>query len=218
MSHGRMPISRGCTVYVTPLVQDTFETTFLDLVQPLLSLSTLRSLSFTLPSYFDLACTAADLRDVSKSLRILEAFHLSVPYYSSHYSRRGAPVPPEAPPERPRGGPLDSLVHFARNCPRLRLLHLPAMEMTEETLAALEDHDYGIHEPHTLRTLVIPKVLLPPGREDLVGKVSEVVRVIFPLVASPFWPERLAMEEDWATVADEASKCLECACSRLPIS
>ena len=90
-SDGRLPPQRGCVVYSVPRVTDTVEVSFTDLVYPLLgsrSLAGLRHLSFALPSYFDLACTAADLRAVAESFAALEAFHLSsVPHYCSccHY-------------------------------------------------------------------------------------------------------------------------------------
>ena len=108
--------------------------------------------------------------------------------------------------------PLDALVHFARHCPRLRVLHLPPMEMTltEETLAALEAHEDGLGGPHGLWALVIPRVLLPPGSADLAGRVSAGIgRVFNPLVAAPFRAERLVVEGDWA-VADGAERCPEC--------
>ncbi|KAI1787396.1 hypothetical protein LXA43DRAFT_712523 [Ganoderma leucocontextum] len=82
------------------------------------------------------------------------------------------------------------------------------MEIAEVESELLNNDVHG-RAPHGLRTLVVPKVLLPPGRVDLAGKVSEVVRGVFPLAASPFRQERLAMEDDWA-VADGASRCPEC--------
>ncbi|KAM5530646.1 hypothetical protein V8D89_015667, partial [Ganoderma adspersum] len=68
------------------------------------------------------------------------------------------------------------------------------------------------HELHGLRTLVISKVLLPPGRADLVGRVSEVVGTAFPLAASMFRLGKLVVEGDWAVVAEgAASRCPDCA-------
>ncbi|KAM5530658.1 hypothetical protein V8D89_015679 [Ganoderma adspersum] len=221
-SDGRLPPQRGCVVYSVPRVKDTVEVSFMDLVHPLLSLSALRDLSLALPSYFNLACTAADLRAVAESFAALEAFHLSVPHYRSRYYGVRPGVPPEREGEgeleleleRPRGGPLDALVHFARNCPRLRVLHLPPMEIAEGTLAVLvaHEHEHGRNSGprHGLWALVIPKVLLPPGRADLAGRVSTSIRGVFnPRVASPFRPERLVVQGDWA-VADGASRCPEC--------
>ncbi|KAM5530656.1 hypothetical protein V8D89_015677 [Ganoderma adspersum] len=198
-SSGRMPPRRGCVMRRIPLVKDTFEAPFLDIVGPLLSLSALRHLSLWLPGYFDLECTAADLRAVAESFPAIETLHLRILSHSYGTPREGAP-------ERPRGGPLEALVHFARNCPRLRLLHLPAMEMAEGSPPLPELGDF---EPHALQTLIIPKVLVPPGRVDLAGKVSEIVQGVFPLAASPFRLQRLTMEGNWAIV-DGASECPEC--------
>ena len=64
-------------------------------------------------------------------------------------------------------------------------------------------------EPHGLRVLVIPKVLLPPGRVDLARKVPEVVKVAFPLAAYAFRPESTAVNGDWAVMKD-ALRCPEC--------
>ena len=60
-----------------------------------------------------------------------------------------------------------------------------------------------------MRTLVIPKVLLPPGREDLPGKISEFVESVFPHVAPEFQPNRIKMEKDWAVIGGTLL-CPEC--------
>ncbi|KAI1787410.1 hypothetical protein LXA43DRAFT_1165746 [Ganoderma leucocontextum] len=204
---GRVPPSSGWIPFGMKVVTDAFEGHLLDLVRPLLSLSALRNLSLGFPTYFDIACTAADLRAVAESFRALESFHLRIwPYFG--FAIRGNSV---AARERPRGGPLEALAHFARGCPRLRLLHLPAMSVTGEAPAMPVVDDEPTHEPHhALRSLVIPRVLLPAGGTDLAGRVSELVGAAFPLVASAFRPERLVMEGDWA-VADGASPCPGCA-------
>ena len=210
---GRAPPSRGCVVYGIPIVDAAFAASLLDIVHPLLALSALRSLELGFPSYFDIVCTEADLRAVAEAFPALEAFHLRVWPYFGFAIRNDED---EDTPEPPRGGPLAALVHFARNCPRLRLLHLPAMEMAEKPLASLGDCDRQGCEPHGLRTLVVPRVLLPPGRAEFAGRMAEVVRGAFPLVASLFRLERLAMQGDWA-IADGALKCPDCANrSRLP--
>ena len=216
---GYVPPPVGCVYEGVKLVPDTVaDACLLDLVRPLLALAALRHLSLTFPSYFDIMCTEADLRAIAEAFTSLEAFHLEIPYYESRdpwLEFTNGPLP--VPTERPRGGPFVGLVHFARSCPRLRVLHLPAMEMEmvavaeegllDSALAVVGDEE----QPHGLRTLVIPKVLLPPGRTDLVGRVSEVVGTAFPLVASVFRPERLVVEGDWAVVADDAaSRCPDC--------
>ena len=204
---GRTPSSRSCVAYGFPTVKDTFKGALLDLVHPLLSLSSLRTLSLGFPSYFDITCTSADWRAVAESLRALEAFHLRVwPYFG--FAIRDGPLSLRLK-QRPRGGPLDALAHFARCCPRLRLLHLPAMEIgvgvAEPALAALRRDDGS----HGLRTLVIPRVLLPADRPDLAGTVSEIVSAAFPLGASAFREERLVVGGDWAVVEGDL-KCPEC--------
>ncbi|PIL25793.1 hypothetical protein GSI_11543 [Ganoderma sinense ZZ0214-1] len=209
-THGRVPSSRGCIVFGIPLIEDAFPASLLDIVHPLLALTTLHRLELGFPSYFDIACTETDLRAIAEAFPALETFHLRVWPYFGFALRDGSN---NDPPERVRGGQLEALRYFARNCPRLQVLHLPAMEMTEWTLTLAEslgDRQPQSRELHGLRTLVIPRVLLPAGRVDIAGRVSEVVRGVFPLAVSPFRLERLTMEEDWA-VADGDSKCPECA-------
>lgn len=210
---GYVPPPHSGAVACILLVPDAFRAALLDIVRPLLTLSALRGLDLEFPSYFDIACTDADLRAVAEAFPALEEFHFRVtPYFSFA-------IPSH--PERARGGPLHALAHFALNCPRLRLLHLPAMELRAEAEAQMVPVDGEGHRDESvrgLRTLVIPKVLLPKGRADLAGRVSEVVRAMFPLVASPFREERLAIEDDWA-MADGASRCPECSAgSRLAFS
>ena len=211
---GRTPSSRSCVAYGFPTVKDTFEGALLDLIHPLLSLSSLRTLSLGFPSYFDIACTSADWRAVAESLCALEAFHFRVWSYSGFAIQDRQRLQAQDR-ERPRGGPLSALAHFARCCPRLRVLHLPAMEMDVEVSEGLASprgvlHRNDANGPHGLRALVVPKVLLPPGRADLVGTVSEIVSAAFPLVASAFRAERLVVDGDWAVVAGDL-RCAECA-------
>ena len=217
-STGRAPPRRGCIEFESAPVEDTFEAPFLDVVHPLLSLSALRHLSLKLPNYCDLTCTAADLRAVAESFPALETFHL--PDWFKPYSNSWSPPQDDElrARDRPRGGPLTAIAHFARCCPRLRVLHLPSMELTEESLIELGDEaEHAASEPHGLRALIIPKVLLPPGRADMVGKVSDVVKRAFPLAASLFRTEMLVMEEDWV-VANRASQCSECSVQLLALS
>ncbi|KAM5530655.1 hypothetical protein V8D89_015676 [Ganoderma adspersum] len=214
-SHGRVPPPRGCVAYGISLINDAFAASLLDIVHPLLALSALRHLALGFPSYFDIVCTEADLRAVAEAFPALEAFHLRVWLYFGFAFQNDSDDSDDDrddrgdAPERPRGGPLDALVHFARNCPRLRLLHLPAMEMAEGALASLGNKQPP-SESHGLRTFIIPRVMLPPGRADLAGRVLEVVREVFPLAASPFRPARLVVEKNWA-VAEGASRCPDCA-------
>lgn len=178
-----------------------FEAPFLDFVHPLLSLSALRRLDLTFPKSFHVACTAADLRTVAGAFPVFETLHLNIIQRKLGSSKKETLA-------RGPGGPLAAIVYFARNYPRLRLLHLPAMEVTEGSLDMANDGEHP-REPHDLRVLVIPKVLLPPGRVDLARKVPEVVKVAFPLAAYAFRPESTAVNGDWAVMKD-ALRCPEC--------
>ncbi|TBU40500.1 hypothetical protein BD309DRAFT_870151 [Dichomitus squalens] len=192
------PWVSGCVPPRIPAVPDRFEGKLMDIVHPLLSLHALRHLSVTLPTYFKLTCVASDHRLMAEAWRDLESFHLVIRPYTRLMRIKHA--------ERPYGGPLMGIAHYARNCPRLRLLHLSPMMMGEKALV-------GVALPlerHGLRTLVIPRVLLPPGREDLSGLISERVGGLFPLAASAFRPERIVMEKHWAVMTG-ASWCPECA-------
>lgn len=207
---GRMPPDDGCVVYGVSSVQGTFEGTLLDLTHPLLSLSALRDLSLNIPSYFDLTCTASCLCAVSEAFPVLEALHLNIYYRATSYKTD----PPVPGPKRPPGGPLDALVHFARNCPRLRLLHLPAMELVEAEaeveMVPMDSEDRRGEPAHGLRTLVIPEVLLPPCRADLASKVSEVVQVFFPVAECALRPARVVVREDLPPFVDGCAASARC--------
>ena len=203
-SFGRTPPSRGCVVYCIPFVKDTFVAPFRDVVHPLLSLSALRHFSLQLPGYFDFECRASDLRAVAEAFPAIETLHVRI-------SPHGYGTPRKRAPEPPRGGPLHALVHFARNCPRLRLLHLPAMKLADGSLP-----DLGDSELHGLQTLIIPKVMIPRAQSRLAGKASEVVKSVFPLAASPFRTQRRVTEGNWVSV-DGAFQCPECSEWKLSI-
>ena len=184
-----------------PEVQDFFEAPLLDIMGPLLSLSALRSISLDFLEHFVFACTSADLRAISESWPMLEALHLLVSRYhgdASDFMLRFHPAPgtrtidpTRLPEEHPHGGPLEAIAHFARNCPRLRLLHLSAMELGEGSLAAVEELlGPSPRDPHGLRTLVVPQVRLPPRRIDLFAKIPELVGAVFPHAKCTFGPPR----------------------------
>ncbi|PIL25706.1 hypothetical protein GSI_11456 [Ganoderma sinense ZZ0214-1] len=150
-----------------------------------------RSVSLDFPEHFVLACTSADLHAIAESWHALEALHHRVSRYRGdasdfkfvihHRPSPGAPTI-DLPEEQSQGGPLDARAHFAPHCPRLRLLHLSAMEMREGSLAAVAE----LLGPssHGLRTLVVPQVRLPARRIDLFVGISELVRVVFPRAKS----------------------------------
>ena len=58
-------------------------------------------------------------------------------YHSSYHASYSVPL--DVSLERPRRGPLNSHMHFARNCSQPCLPTLPLMEIAEETLAVLND-------------------------------------------------------------------------------
>ena len=192
-------------------VEDVFEAPLLDLIHPLLSLSTLCDVSLSFPRFFILVCASSDLRTIAESWPILEAFHLSVSLrrdgndrrvyrpLSRHPSREDLDSQSDVsdtyryPKGCTHGAPLEAIVHFARNCLRLRVLRMPAMEMSEDSLAAALELLDSAPEPHGLHTLDISLVLLPPGRRELFEKVPELVRAVFPRAKFPFRaPRRVA--------------------------
>ncbi|PIL25752.1 hypothetical protein GSI_11502 [Ganoderma sinense ZZ0214-1] len=125
--YGRLPenLNTGCVMYGIADV----EMPLLDFMHPLLSLSALRDVSLSFPVYFNLACTSSDLRAIAESWPALEALHLLVAEYRADADSFEFKL-------HPSGGPLEAIAHFARHCPRLRILHLSAMEMGQDALAA----------------------------------------------------------------------------------
>ena len=227
-TYGRIP--RDYVYGITPLpeVQDAFETPLLDIMHPLLSLSALRDVSLDFPEHFVMACTSSDLHTISKSWPALEALHLLVSRYRGDASdfiihHRPAPGsrtidPSRLPDEYPHGGPLEAIAHFAHNCPRLRLLHLSAMSITEESLATTKELLDPSREPHALCTLVIPQVQLPSLRADLFEKIPAVIRAVFPRAKCTFRaPRRVGMGYERWVYADASIRCPVCqADSKLP--
>ncbi|TBU39945.1 hypothetical protein BD309DRAFT_968570 [Dichomitus squalens] len=174
----------GCVEDDIPEVQGTFDGDLLDTMRPLLSLHSLRYLATRLPDY--LVGTESDLSLMADAWPDLVELHLIIWVYQG-WSRAYIPRP-----ERPYGGRLEGIAHFAGKCPRLRVLHLPAMEIAEESLGAVEFPS----ETHDLQTLVIEKVLFPYGRADLAGQISELVRRVFPRVASAFEQDQISFEKE----------------------
>ncbi|EJF61343.1 hypothetical protein DICSQDRAFT_180662 [Dichomitus squalens LYAD-421 SS1] len=184
----------GCVEDDIPEVQGTSHGSLLDTMRPLLSLRSLRYLATRLPDY--LVGTESDLSLMADAWPDLVELHLVIWVYQG-WSRAYTPRP-----ERPYGGRLEGIAHFARKCPRLRVLHLPAMELAEESLGAVEFPS----ETHSLCTLVIEKVLFPHGRADLAGQISELVRRVFPRVASAFEQDqiRFGKEEFYFSEDDDS--------------
>ncbi|TBU23293.1 hypothetical protein BD311DRAFT_768733 [Dichomitus squalens] len=184
----------GCVEDDIPEVQGTFDGDLLDTMRPLLSLRSLRYLATRLPDY--LVGTESDLSLMADAWPDLVELHLVIWVYQG-WSRAYIPRP-----ERPYGGRLEGIAHFARKCPRLRVLHLPAMELAEESLGAVEFPS----ETHSLCTLIIEKVLFPHGRADLAGQMSELVRRVFPRVASAFAQDQIGFEKEEFYFSDDDSE------------
>ena len=109
--------------------------------------------------------------------------------------------------KRSQGGPLESLAHFARNCPHLRILHLPSM-----TLSMSADAHTADDSPDTsrsLQTLIVPKFTVEPHSDDPANYVVETVRRMFPAAAWAFKPDKIVAIEGWV-VASDATCCLTC--------
>ncbi|TBU23304.1 hypothetical protein BD311DRAFT_791745 [Dichomitus squalens] len=183
----------GCVEPDIPEVEGTFDGTLLDTMRPLLSLRSLRYLATRLPDY--LVGTESNLSLMADAWPDLVELHLVIWVYQG-WSRAYTPRP-----ERPYGGRLEGIAHFARKCPRLRVLHLPAMEIAEESLGAVEFPS----ETHSLCTLVIEKVLFPHGRADLAGQMSELVRRVFPRVASAFGQDQIRFGKEEFYFSDDDS-------------
>ncbi|EJF60208.1 hypothetical protein DICSQDRAFT_127907 [Dichomitus squalens LYAD-421 SS1] len=89
------------------------------IAEPLLSLRALRSVSLRFEGY-DLEYASQDVQAFSAAWPRLEELNLDFRVVQG-----------------PRAG-MDALAHFARNCPRLRGLRLPGVDVVENTLAAAD--------------------------------------------------------------------------------
>ncbi|TBU31046.1 hypothetical protein BD311DRAFT_795777 [Dichomitus squalens] len=114
------------------------------IAEPLLSLRALRSVSLRFEGY-DLEYASQDVQAFSAAWPRLEELDLDFRVIQG-----------------PRAG-MDALAHFARNCPRLRGLRLPGVDVVENTLAAAD----AVATPHaTLCELVIPHVVFQGTDEE----------------------------------------------------
>ena len=204
-SYRSAPVGGGCVARSIPIVQDAFSCSLLDIIRPLLALHDLHTLTLSLPDYLDLDCSSEDLRAMSEAWRDLEALHVGFWEYF-------APMEMERPGgERPRGGPLSALHYFARNCPRLRTLHLPPMDATRLDLGG--EMSAGNLPPHGLERLIVSKFTVSADEEeDLDREVDSVVAFVesvFHKAAWAFRKERVAVTEGWV-VAHENAHCPDC--------
>ena len=78
---------------------------------------------------------------------------------------------------------FESIVHFARCCPRLRVLRLPTMDLAIGAFQR-EGLEYPV-EPHPLRDLDVKEVVFP-READLSYEMAEFIQRVFPNTAVPF--------------------------------
>ncbi|KAI0702803.1 hypothetical protein C8T65DRAFT_831089 [Cerioporus squamosus] len=132
-------------------------------VEPLLSLHELRDVSLVFEGFL-FPYSSSDILSFAESWPSLESFRLE--FVTAGELRAG----------------LESLVHFARNCPHLRALHLPEMELTGDALEGIAYPDG--QPPHPLRELNVAQVAFPRGT-DLSREVMEFTQRVFPHAATP---------------------------------
>ena len=82
---------------------------------------------------------------------------------------------------------FESVVHFARRCPHLQVLHLPAMYLAVD---AFDELEYPA-EPHPLQDLDVKEVVFPQGA-DLLGEMASFVQRVFPKAVVPFIKHSIA--------------------------
>ncbi|TFK79380.1 hypothetical protein K466DRAFT_606186 [Polyporus arcularius HHB13444] len=133
------------------------------IVHPLLALHELRDVSLLLDGFI-FPYSSSDIQSFAESWPNLESFRLE--FVTQEEERAG----------------FESLVHFARNCPLLRALHLPEMELTRDALEGVA-YPEGQH-PHPLRELDVAQVAFPGGL-DLSHEVIRFTQRVFPRAATP---------------------------------
>ena len=202
---GCPPLSYGYARKI-PIVEDTSQVSLLDILRPILALRSLRTLTLSLPNYLDIHSSSEDLRAMSEAWPSLEALHVTIWDY---FKLKGLPKHPSAGECRARGGPFAALAHFARNCPRLRTLHLPPMDATQLGVDDALQSDYA----HNLESLFISKLKVGvegDNSDQSTERVAEFVRSVFPVAAWVFRKERLAVAGGWVLVPHEDAHCLDC--------
>ncbi|PIL25750.1 hypothetical protein GSI_11500 [Ganoderma sinense ZZ0214-1] len=144
-----------------PVALDT-EGAFISTIEPLLSLRRLGHLTLDF-RLFILHLASDDVRKMAEAWPDVEE-----------------PVIEAASADGVRAG-FESIVHFARGCPRLRALRLPAMDLAAGAFAGLEYPK----EPHALRDLDVAEVVFP-READLSGEMTGFIQRVFPKAAVPF--------------------------------
>ncbi|RPD77307.1 hypothetical protein L226DRAFT_533305 [Lentinus tigrinus ALCF2SS1-7] len=130
-------------------------------IEPLHELHELRDATLHFHG-FCFAYSSSDIQSLAESWPSLESFHLE--FVTLEQRRAG----------------FESLLHFARNCPRLRALRLPDMELTKD---AFDEIAYP-KKPHPLRELNVARVTFPEGN-DLSWEMIQLAQRVFPHAGSP---------------------------------
>ncbi|KAI1787414.1 hypothetical protein LXA43DRAFT_713039 [Ganoderma leucocontextum] len=154
-SHYRIPFSA-----TAPL--DT-RAALMAIIEPLLSLSRLRHVSLSFPIFL-LRLASDDVHRLSEAWPDIEDLRIDI-----------------ATVDRGRAG-LESTVHFAHRCPRLRALRLPAMDLAVDAFEGLE---YPA-EPHLLRDLNVTEVLFPREADLSREIMATFIQRVFPNAVVPF--------------------------------
>ena len=141
------------------------------IVEPLLSLRGLRDITLCFSAHFRLA--SDDLRMLSEAWPGVEQLRIEV-----------------ATVEGACAG-FESILHFARRCPRLRTLRLPAMDLAP---GAFEGLEYPV-SPHLLRDLDVAKVAFLHGA-DLSDEMAAFVQRVFPNAAEKFVKRQMAVTSE----------------------
>ena len=144
-----------------PTALDT-EGTLMGAIESLLALRSLRHLTLDL-QLFSFRVTSDDIRRFAEAWP--EAEELLIDATTADGGRAG----------------FESVLHFARRCPRLRQLRLPALDIA---VGAFEGLEYP-KEPHALRDLDVKEVVF--SREaDLEDEMTAFIQRVFPNAALPF--------------------------------
>ena len=134
------------------------------IVEPLLSLRGLRHITLDFQPFI-LRLASDDLRRLAEAWMNLEELRVDITAVDS--GRAG----------------FESIVHFARCCPRLRVLRLPTMDLAIGAFQR-EGLEYPV-EPHPLRDLDVKEVVFP-READLSYEMAEFIQRVFPNTAIPF--------------------------------
>lgn len=156
-----------------PSRSSPLEFTLKDVFWPLLALSSLRSVYFDFTGLAPSRCTPAILHAIAQAWPNLEKYELVTP---------GRQREDDAENQCR----LDSLVDFARSCPRLRVLRLPDILITQEALDEIERSP--LRPAQSLEELVVDRVAVGDNEAQpsvLVPRITGVLRRLFPIMCTP---------------------------------